>query len=228
MTNKGRPVELKSVAVNRVRPHQMAVAAGDCYVRLYDRRMLSLAQPGAAPPQPLLALAPPHLATGVFNSVSQLSSGPGVLFAVCFGIELHCVRCRRLSPANHLLSGSVATRTLCWQAIADRGLSAVPILPHVVAFVHAGSAPRRTSVPHGTYVQFGSRGDTVIATYHGDHAYSFDVTASEQPPITAFRLPAPDEARCMHRQLWQRCITKRFLLASHRASGWQAVALHLP
>jgi hypothetical protein len=51
-------------------------------------------------------------------------------------------------------------------------------------------------VPHGTYVQFGNRGDKLIATYHGDHAYSFDVTASEQPPIAAFRLPPPDEARC--------------------------------
>jgi hypothetical protein len=51
-------------------------------------------------------------------------------------------------------------------------------------------------VPHGTYVQFGNRGDKLIATYHGDHAYTFDVTASEQPPIAAFCLPAPDEARC--------------------------------
>lgn len=54
-------------------------------------------------------------------------------------------------------------------------------------------------MPHGTYVQFGNRGDKLIATYHGDHAYSFDVTASEQPPIAAFRLPPPDEARC-HKQ----------------------------
>lgn len=51
-------------------------------------------------------------------------------------------------------------------------------------------------MPHGTYVQFGNRGDKLIATYHGDHAYSFDVTASEQPPIAAFRLPPPDAARC--------------------------------
>lgn len=61
---------------------------------------------------------------------------------------------------------------------------------------HAGTAPQRNSEPHGTYVQFGNRGDQLIATYHGDHAYSFDVTASEQPPIAAFRLPPQDETRC--------------------------------
>lgn len=68
VTNKGRPVELKSVAINKARPHQMAIAAGDCYLRVYDRRMLSLTQPsGAPPPQPLLALAPPHLSSGEFE-----------------------------------------------------------------------------------------------------------------------------------------------------------------
>lgn len=61
--------------------------------------------------------------------------------------------------------------------------------------MHEGTAPLRNSVPHGTYAQFGNRGDKLIATYHGDHAFSFDVTASEQPPVAAFCLPPPDEAR---------------------------------
>ena len=64
VTTKGRPVELKSVAVNRVQPHQMAVAAGDCHLRLYDRRMLSLTQPSSTCTPPVLSLAPPHLDTG--------------------------------------------------------------------------------------------------------------------------------------------------------------------
>lgn len=38
---KGRHVELKSMAINRVRPHQLAVGAGDQYVRIYDRRMMA-------------------------------------------------------------------------------------------------------------------------------------------------------------------------------------------
>ncbi len=65
VTDKGRRVELKSVAINKARPHQMAVAAGDAFLRLYDRRMLSRSAPGAGPAAaPVLKLAPPHLALG--------------------------------------------------------------------------------------------------------------------------------------------------------------------
>lgn len=39
----------------------MAVACGDPYVRIYDRRKLSLGGPGSVFPLPLLVLAPPHL-----------------------------------------------------------------------------------------------------------------------------------------------------------------------
>ena len=37
-------VELKSVAINKANPNQLALAASDAYVRLYDRRMLSPGQ----------------------------------------------------------------------------------------------------------------------------------------------------------------------------------------
>jgi hypothetical protein len=40
----GRLLEVKALALNRVAPHQLAVGAGDQYVRVYDRRM---ATPGA-------------------------------------------------------------------------------------------------------------------------------------------------------------------------------------
>ena len=64
---KGRSVELKSLAVNPARPAQMALAASDAFVRVYDRRMMGLANPAAAaaaPPAPALQLAPPHLTIG--------------------------------------------------------------------------------------------------------------------------------------------------------------------
>ncbi len=67
VTNKGRPVELKSVAINKGRPHEMAVAAGDPFLRIYDRRMLSPGRPSASAgpaAEPLLKLAPPHLSSG--------------------------------------------------------------------------------------------------------------------------------------------------------------------
>lgn len=36
---------------------------------------------------------------------------------------------------------------------------------------------------HGTHVSFGRRGNKVLVTYHGDHAYAFDVTGAENPAI---------------------------------------------
>ena len=65
--SKGHSVELKSLSLNPARPSQLAVAAGDCFVRVYDRRMMSLRGPAAAaaaPPRPTLMLAPPHLSLG--------------------------------------------------------------------------------------------------------------------------------------------------------------------
>lgn len=40
----GRYAEAKCVAVNPRRPHQLAVGANDCYVRLYDTRMIKLSK----------------------------------------------------------------------------------------------------------------------------------------------------------------------------------------
>lgn len=49
---------------------------------------------------------------------------------------------------------------------------------------------------HATYVRFSNRGERVVATYHGDHAYCFDVTTGGgghvlyPRPSTAARSPA--------------------------------------
>ena len=70
---EGRSVEVKSMGINYARPTQLAVAAGDCFVGVYDRRMMSLCSPetsAAQPPQPTLLLAPPHLISS--KCLSQL------------------------------------------------------------------------------------------------------------------------------------------------------------
>eukprot|EP00210_Caulerpa_lentillifera_P002560 g2455.t1 len=56
-----QPLELKGIDINKVRPHQMAVACGDAFVRLYDRRKLSLGQANNNFPEALMMLAPPHM-----------------------------------------------------------------------------------------------------------------------------------------------------------------------
>ncbi len=47
-------------------------------------------------------------------------------------------------------------------------------------------ASGRFDAAHGTHASFGARGDRVIVTYHGDHAYSFDVTAAGGDPVAVY------------------------------------------
>ena len=47
-------------------------------------------------------------------------------------------------------------------------------------------ASGRFDSAHGTHASFGARGDRVIVTYHGDHAYSFDVTAAGGDPVAVY------------------------------------------
>lgn len=44
----------------------------------------------------------------------------------------------------------------------------------------AGDRKRGRSRQHTTGVSFGARGDKVVASYHSDHAYCFDITHSSQ------------------------------------------------
>ncbi|CAL8472173.1 g11715 [Coccomyxa elongata] len=99
-------VELKCLAINKVRPYEVAVGAHDQYIRIYDRRMLCAGPPRNArvDANPMLMLAPPH------------------------------------------------------QCLGDKR--------------------RGKTRQHTTGVSFGARGDRVVASYHGDHAYSFDITRS--------------------------------------------------
>lgn len=99
-------MELKSVAINRARPHQMAVAAGDSYLRLYDRRMLSLTQPSGNPPPPVLALAPPHLSSGADTSVlKQILTPPDAVPDAAVG--------RAVAAATGALAAAPVLRCRC-------------------------------------------------------------------------------------------------------------------
>lgn len=96
-------IEVKSLAINHARPHYMALACGDAYIRIMDRRKLSTGSPSQVPgSEPVLRLAPPHLTLN----------------------------------------------------------------------------DDRWTHHHATYVHFSHRGDKVVATYHNDHAYCFDVTSA--------------------------------------------------
>lgn len=101
-----RSIELKGISLNKAHVHQLAIAAGDVYVRMYDRRMLSTGSPKDehVRGEPVLQMAPPH--TCLINS------------------------------------------------------------------------SKRTGRAHTTCVSFGNRGDKLVATYHCDQAYAFDVSGT--------------------------------------------------
>ncbi|KAL0042807.1 hypothetical protein WJX79_000477 [Trebouxia sp. C0005] len=101
-----RSIELKGISLNKAHVHQLAIAAGDVYVRMYDRRMLSTGTPKDqhVRAEPVLQMAPPH--TCLINS------------------------------------------------------------------------NKRTGRAHTTCVSFGNRGDKLVATYHCDQAYAFDVSGT--------------------------------------------------
>ncbi|KAL0048474.1 hypothetical protein WJX82_004068 [Trebouxia sp. C0006] len=101
-----RSIELKGISLNKAHVHQLAIAAGDVYVRMYDRRMLSSGSPKDehVRAEPVLQMAPPHAC--LINS------------------------------------------------------------------------NKRTGRAHTTCVSFGNRGDKLVATYHCDQVYAFDVSGT--------------------------------------------------
>lgn len=58
-------------------------------------------------------------------------------------------------------------------------------------------AARRGIRQHTTGVAFGARGDRVVAIYHADHVYAFDITGSSaSASMKGERYPFPSEPGC--------------------------------
>ena len=57
------------------------------------------------------------------------------------------------------------------------------------------AAPAQFDSPHGTHASFGRRGDRLVVTYHGDHAYSFDVTGAGSSATAYGAPPQPEGAQ---------------------------------
>jgi len=56
--------------------------------------------------------------------------------------------------------------------------------------------PHKSASTNATYVSFGARGDKLLATYHADHAYAFDITKSaEGAHAASYPSPPSDVAQ---------------------------------
>lgn len=75
------------------------------------------------------------------------------------------------NTARRLRAHALLRCALCTRASTTCNSYPFGLLP-------AGSASTRSSMAHATYASFSSKGDRLVACYHGDHAYAFDVTAA--------------------------------------------------
>ncbi|KAL4428996.1 hypothetical protein ABPG77_006035 [Micractinium sp. CCAP 211/92] len=158
---------VKDVAVEALNPHLFWSAAEDGAVRQFDTRVPTSQQRDYESPNMLLAVK--H--KGRSAELKSLNLNPAKPHQLVVGASDPYVR---VFDRRKLSTGS-----------PERGHPpAAPVLslapPHL-ALCAAGGGGGRHSRMHATYVAFGNRGDKVIATYHGDHAYSFDTTGAAAP-----------------------------------------------
>ncbi|EFN53955.1 hypothetical protein CHLNCDRAFT_136223 [Chlorella variabilis] len=163
----------RDVAVEPLNPHLFWSAAEDGFVRQYDTRLPTSQQRDFDSPNALLAVR----AKGRFSELKSLGLNPARphLLAVAAADPLLRVYDRRMLTAG---------------APEGRGAGGAPLLalapPHL-ALCAAGAGGGRPSRMHATHLAFGNRGDKLVATYHGDHAYCFDVTGAASPASSPTR-----------------------------------------
>ncbi|GFR41420.1 hypothetical protein Agub_g2104, partial [Astrephomene gubernaculifera] len=148
---------VKDVKVEPLNPHAFWSAGEDGVVRQYDTRAPN--QDKWESPTVLVQLRDGHK-TIQAKSIDICKSQPHLL-AVAGSDPFIRLYDRRKLDCH------------CWRR---RGTTP-PLLalapPHLPL-----AAQARHGRAHSTYVAFSNRGDKVVATYHGDHAYSFDVTSA--------------------------------------------------
>ncbi len=151
----GRRLELKGVDVNPARPEQLALAASDEIIRVYDRRRLTLAPPsGGASCAPLLALTPPHASLRAAGGAALEEPPPPHATHVSFAprgdrlvANFHgdAVYAWRLGGAAE--DASAAAATMRAPAARARRAGAPPPLPDARALLAAGAAALAALAP---------------------------------------------------------------------------------
>lgn len=99
---------------------------------------------------------------------------------------MHAKALLMLAPPHLCLGKRPGTASLCHQELcswAPNDALVVHAAYHAVqqsGHGSAGDTKQGRGRQHTTGVSFGARGDKVVASYHSDHAYSFDITRSSE------------------------------------------------
>ncbi len=166
-----RRLELKSVDVNPARPEQLALAASDEIVRVYDRRRLTLAPPsGGVVGAPLLELAPPHASLRAAGGAALEEPPPAHATHVSFAprgdrlvANFHgdAAYAWRLGGAAE--DASAAAAAMRAPAARARRAGAPPPLPDAPALLAAGAAALAALAPPRAAPRAARRADPAAA-----------------------------------------------------------------
>ncbi|PNW77166.1 hypothetical protein CHLRE_10g425050v5 [Chlamydomonas reinhardtii] len=149
---------VKDVRVEPMNPHNFWSGGEDGVVRQYDTRQPN--QDKWESPTVLVQVRDGHKTIQV-KSLDINKAHPHLLAVAGSDPQIRLYDRRKLSTGGWQRRGA----TPAVMALAP------PHLP-------LAAAPPRHGRSHATYVAFSNRGDKLVTTYHGDHAYCFDITAS--------------------------------------------------
>ncbi|KXZ56155.1 hypothetical protein GPECTOR_1g132 [Gonium pectorale] len=148
---------VKDVKVEPLNPHNFWSAGEDGLVRQYDTRAPN--QDSWESPTVLVQVRDGHRTVQV-KGMDINKAHPHLMAVAGSDPHIRIYDRRKLAPGVWRRRG--ATQPL---------MSLAP--PHLPL-----AASGRYGKSHATYVSFSNRGDKVATTYHGDHAYCFDVTSA--------------------------------------------------
>ncbi|GAX77513.1 hypothetical protein CEUSTIGMA_g4957.t1 [Chlamydomonas eustigma] len=173
---------VKDVRIEPMNPHNFWSAGEDGMVRQFDTRIQTAI--GFEAPNVLLSVVDKKGEAVELKSLDICKGNPNLLAVGCGDPLVRVYDRRMLSPV------SPPSRSL-GDGIGKPIAAVAPA--HLIC---ASSGQTRFSTAHSTYVNFSSRGDRLVCTYNGDHAYTFDMTSaiSNQSPSACLRPPCTTNA----------------------------------
>ena len=153
---------VKDVEVSPDSPHLFWSAAEDGTIRQFDTRLSTSSQDNESSPNQLIKLTNSAATRSIeLKSLGINKVRTEQLAVVADDAYVRMYDRRMLGPAAPSSNSSNRSKEGLMMRFAP---------PHLAL----GISNRDT---HGTHVAFSNRGDKVVATYHGDHGYVFDISS---------------------------------------------------
>lgn len=173
--SRRRAVSIKHMAINPVRPHLLALACGDSYLRVYDRRMLPalgvvLGKPSTGP------AGGSSLLPGGWSHASSAAAHGNVLRFAPLHLAAEYPSPDIITPSmSYALQGLTRGPGVTGAGEGSRHPSLEPTM--------GASRSRRGRDMHATHVDWDESGRYLAGSYRADGVYEFDTLGVDaQPP----------------------------------------------